>query len=69
MLVVQGDADQVLPRGFVDTFVKALCTAGDPIDYRVYPGADHMSVIPASNGDVMNWIADRFDGQPFVSSC
>lgn len=69
MLLVHGSADQILPQPFSDSFVAALCAAGDPIDYRVYPGAGHPDVIPASADDVNRWIGERFTGQAFAPSC
>ena len=69
ILLVKGDADELLPKAFTDQYVDQLCTAGDEVDYRVYPGASHVSVLPASAADVGTWLADRIAGSPLVSTC
>jgi hypothetical protein len=67
--VVKGDADEALPKPFTDDYIARLCTAGDPVEYRVYPGADHVGVLPASAADVVAWIAGRLGRVPFTTTC
>ena len=69
ILVVQGDADVLLPKALADDYVARLCTAGDTVDYRVYAGADHVSVLPLSQPDVDSWVAQRLAGEPATSTC
>jgi pimeloyl-ACP methyl ester carboxylesterase len=69
VLLVKGDADELLPKTFTDLFVEQLCAAEDPVEYRVYGGATHSSVLAASAADSHAWIADRFDGVPASSTC
>ncbi len=69
LLVAQGTADEGAPQFLTDQFVKNVCAAGDTLDYRVYPGADHGGVIPAAANDVTAWFADRVNGAPPTSTC
>ena len=69
LLVAQGTADEGAPQFLTDQFVKNTCAAGDTLDYRVYPGADHGGVIPAAANDVTAWFADRVNGAPPTSTC
>ena len=69
VLVVKGDADQILPKPLTDVFVQSLCAASDQIDYRVYRGANHSSVVVTSMSDVMTWIEDRAADKAFESNC
>lgn len=69
VLLVKGDADGLLPKPFTDLFVDKLCAAEDLVEYRVYSGATHTSVLVASAADVDGWIADRFSDLPASSTC
>ena len=69
VLIVQGAADPLVVRPLTDAFVKKACALGDKIDYRVYPGADHGSVINAAHTDVLEWIAKVVDGAAVPSTC
>ena len=69
LLVTQGTADEGAPQFLTDQFVKKACAAGDTLDYRVYPGADHGGVLPAAANDVTAWFADRVNGAPPTSTC
>ena len=42
---------------------------GDTVDYMIYPGATHTTVIAAARSDVLQWLADRAAGTPAPSTC
>lgn len=69
VLVVQGEADQLVLRALSDAWVKKACGAGDVVDYRTYPGADHRSVITAARTDVLGWLAARTKGEAVANGC
>ena len=70
LLVVQGTGDQLVPQLLTDTFVSKACAAGDTVDYRLYPGANHGDPeLTASSTDIAAWFADRVDGKPATSTC
>jgi hypothetical protein len=49
--------------------VKKLCTNGEKVDYRLYPGVAHVDAGFKAAPDVATWIADRFAGRPAPSTC
>ena len=69
LLIVQGSGDAVIPQVITDVFVKKACAAGDTVDYRVYSGATHGSVIDAARADVVAWLTERVDGVTAPSTC
>jgi pimeloyl-ACP methyl ester carboxylesterase len=69
LLVVQGSADTTIPQALTDMWTTKACAIGDTVDYMVYPGATHSSVIAAARSDVLQWLADRAAGTPAPSTC
>ena len=69
ILVVHGDADPVVPPALSQLFHDRVCALGQRIERRLYPGADHGSVIGRSFDDVRAWMQDRLDGEPPPSTC
>ena len=54
--VAQGDADQVVPRQATDAMVASSRSHGSEVDYRVYPGAMHGTVMTAALADMFDWL-------------
>ena len=52
-----------------DAFAKKACAAGDTVDYRLYTGATHGSVMLASADDVTAWFADRVHSAAATTTC
>jgi pimeloyl-ACP methyl ester carboxylesterase len=69
LLIVQGSADATIPKVLTDAFDKKACAAGDTVEYRIYDGATHGSVIVAAQDDVVQWLADRIAGKPAPTTC
>jgi hypothetical protein len=69
MRVFQGGSDPLILPKFTDAFVARLCAAGDTVDYALYPGYGHLSVIAPSMPDTLAWMADRLAGTPAPSTC
>ncbi len=69
VLIVQGSADTTIPKVLTDAFDAKACAAGDTVDYRVYDGATHGSVIVAAQDDVVRWLKDRVAGKPAPTTC
>ena len=63
VLIVQGSADTTIPKVLTDAFDTKACAAGNTVDYRVYDGATHGSIITAAQDDVVQWLQDRVRGQ------
>jgi pimeloyl-ACP methyl ester carboxylesterase len=69
LLVVQGSADTTVPKVLTDAFDANACSLDDTVDYRVYDGATHTSVIAAAQDDVLTWLQDRVAGAPAPTTC
>jgi pimeloyl-ACP methyl ester carboxylesterase len=72
LLLAQGEDDQlVLPSAQAD-YVAERCAAGGQVDYRTYPGKDHVPLVEADSpyiDDLVAWTQDRLDGKRPRSSC
>ncbi|MFE2959025.1 alpha/beta hydrolase family protein [Nocardia tengchongensis] len=60
LLVLQGRSDTVVPAAATDAMVVQQRAGGQPVQYRVYPGADHRGVLDASFDDALAWVDSRF---------
>ena len=69
VLIVQGSADTTIPKVLTDTFTTKACAAGDTVDYRVYAGATHGTVIVAAQDDVAALARRPRRRQPAPSTC
>jgi alpha-beta hydrolase superfamily lysophospholipase len=69
LFVIQGDRDALVPKSLTDQFVARACASGDQVQYRVYPGQDHIGARDVSVRDVEAWMAARVAGQPPPSTC
>ncbi len=59
-LILQGTADPLVPEPLNTRFAERLRAHGAPVTYKVYPGADHFTVIRRADGDVLAFLAARF---------
>ena len=72
LLIAQGETDDLVLPAVQRRYVAARCAAGQPVDFRTYPGRDHLSVVAATSplaADLMVWTRDRLDGKPARSTC
>ncbi len=69
ILITQGEDDKLVIPAITDAYVEQLCREGERVQYRTYPGVDHIEAGPASADDVAAWVADRFAVKPAPSSC
>ncbi|MFF2552365.1 alpha/beta hydrolase family protein [Nocardia sp. NPDC058058] len=60
LLVLQGRADTTVPAPATDVMVVRQRAAGQPVQYRGYPGVDHRGVLEASYADALSWVDGRF---------
>ena len=59
-LIVQGDADTFVSVHANAALAAKLRAAGAPVTYKLYPDADHFSLLPRANGDVLAFLQARF---------
>ncbi len=69
IFIGQGAEDMLVRPDVQATVVKGLCAAGETVQYRTYPGVDHLGAGPAATPDVTTWIADRFAGKAAPRAC
>ncbi|MGE0723494.1 MAG: lipase family protein [Alphaproteobacteria bacterium] len=72
LLVAQGEFDDLVSPAVQAAYVARRCAAGQAIDYRTYPGRDHISVLAEESGlpaTLIEWTAARFDGRPATDNC
>ena len=72
VLILQGGADGLVTPAMQARFVAARCAARQPLEYRVYPGLGHGTLLapraPAT-ADLLAWTAARLAAQPAPNSC
>jgi pimeloyl-ACP methyl ester carboxylesterase/uncharacterized membrane protein HdeD (DUF308 family) len=72
VLVAQGQDDSVVPADSQADYVRGRCAAGGRVEYRTYPGRDHVGLIAVDSPlipDLVQWTQDRLDGRPARSTC
>jgi alpha-beta hydrolase superfamily lysophospholipase len=72
LLIAQGEADDLVLPAVQSHYAATLCAAGQPLDYRTYPGRNHLSVVTADSplaADLLQWTRDRFAARPFTGNC
>lgn len=69
ILLIQGEADMVVPIVLTDALYSRLCTIGDEIDYRVFEGYGHNDSTQQNMPLMLEWTAARFAGEPAATTC
>jgi pimeloyl-ACP methyl ester carboxylesterase len=68
-LLLQGGGDTVVEPILTAELDTLLCRIGQTVDFRIYPGVEHVQLVPTAAPDVAAWVADRFAGKPASSNC
>lgn len=72
LLIAQGEADSLVIPSVQADYVAARCADGQPIDYRTYPGLDHVPLVEPDSpliGELFTWTQDRLDGTAPTPTC
>jgi len=72
VLLAQGLADPLIAPAAQQEYVDERCASGQAIDYRTYPGRDHMGVVTGDSPllpELMAWTTARFEGAPATPNC
>jgi len=71
LLIAQGLSDDVVGSSVTDGYVQSRCAAGQTLDYWIFPGATHQSLVLGSTlyGPLMKWTRDRFAGKTQPKGC
>ncbi|GAA1306728.1 lipase [Planotetraspora silvatica] len=67
VLLLQGQADTVIPAWMTDEVAETLRRSGSAVDYRTYPGLEHdtypgqtVGIDDGAMPDILAWVANRF---------
>lgn len=69
ILLVQGTDDTLVPEFVTTDLAARLCGHGDVVEYQVFAGADHDSVLVVGYDVVRTWLRERFAGKRAPSNC
>lgn len=76
VLLLQGEADTVVPPELTASVAASLCESGATVEYRTYPGLVHdtwpggaIGINDGAMPDILAWVADRFSGKPAPTTC
>jgi acetyl esterase/lipase len=72
LLIAQGESDDLVLPEVQKHYVNVRCSAGQRIDFRTYPGRDHVSVVAPDSPltpELIQWTRDRFEGKPAKNTC
>ena len=72
LLIAQGASDSLIAPDVQRAYVDGLCASGQQVDYRVYPGRNHVPLVEPDSTlipDLIEWTIARFAGDPAVSTC
>lgn len=72
VLVAQGLADPLVKPAQQRAWVAGRCAAGEEIDYRTFPGLDHLSLVAADSPltpQLVEWTLDRWARTPATPNC
>lgn len=71
-LIAQGLSDGLILPTVQRDFVARLCAAGQPVDYRTFPGRDHVALVAADSPlipQLVRWTQARLEGERTSRAC
>lgn len=72
VLIAQGGSDSLVLPSMQERWVAQSCQAGQSLDYRVYPGLDHLPLVAADSpltDQLVGWTVDRLEGVALTPTC
>lgn len=72
LLVGQGADDSLILPAAQRAYVQERCEAGYAVDYREYPGLNHVPLVEPDSAlvpELLAWTSDRFAGKPASNTC
>lgn len=72
LLVAQGGSDPLILPSVQADYVRQRCATGGVVDYRTYPGRDHLGVVAPDSPllpELLAWTQDRLDTRPARTTC
>lgn len=71
-LIAQGEADSLVLPPVQNAFADKLCHAGQKLEYRTYPGLDHVRLVEPNSPLIpylLSWTEGRFKRSAAPSNC
>ncbi len=68
ILLLQGEGDQCIPTRPTDALYERMKEQKSQVEYRKYPGLDHVPLVFGSFRDQVRWVQDRFDARPAANN-
>jgi len=69
VFLAQGSTDNTVRPAVTKSYMQSLCKAGSRVRMMVVPNVGHAFIGRDSAGAAIDWIADRYAGQPAPSDC
>ena len=69
VLIMQGEADQVIAANTATKLFARMCRTGQNVDLRLVADVDHGGIVDQTADEVADWIAARFGAEPARSTC
>ena len=69
ILLIQGQADKIVPILLTNVLYGRLCEIGSQTDYRVFEGFGHNDSTLKNMPLMLEWTAARFAGDPAATTC
>ncbi len=69
LLIAQTEKDPLVAPSVTLSFASKACSRGMPVRWITLPGKDHATTAMQSATETLQWIDDRFAGQPAPSDC
>lgn len=71
-LIAQGEADSLVLPPVQTAFARKLCQPGEKLEYRTYPGLDHVPLVEPNSPLIpylLSWTTNRFKTAPAPDNC
>lgn len=72
LLIAQGEADTLVIPSAQQAYVTQLCQSGQRVDYRSYPGRDHVPLVQPDSPlipQLLAWTRDRLAAETPTNTC
>ena len=69
VLIVHSSGDDVVPAALSEAAFTRMCEVGQQVERRVIDAGGHGEAAPPAFIQGMDWIAERFAGEPATSTC
>lgn len=69
LLVIQSTTDQVVLPETTSLYIDRSCHAGSTLETLWVSGITHQDTVNKTGPSIVDWIGERFEGKPFLSSC